>query len=137
MVVRGGYGLSYFPGNYMSQSLMKNPPFIGSFGPVTSNGASGGLPNLRLSDGLPLPTPTDAANPAGTIIGVAPGLQEHARPPVQRGRREGLLGQRHLGRLRRLARRQRRVRGPEPQPGARRARAPSSRGGASTRSCRT
>jgi len=71
MVVRGGYGLSYFPGNYMSQSLMKNPPFIGSFGPVTSNGASGGLPNVRLSDGLPLPTPTDAANPAGTIIGVA------------------------------------------------------------------
>jgi hypothetical protein len=71
MVVRGGYGLSYFPGNYMSQSLRKNPPFIGSFGPVTSNGASGGLPNLRLSDGLPLPTPTDAANPAGTIIGVA------------------------------------------------------------------
>jgi len=69
--VRGGYGLSYFPGNYMSQSLMKNPPFIGSFGPVTSNGASGGLPNVRLSDGLPLPTPTDAANPAGTIIGVA------------------------------------------------------------------
>jgi hypothetical protein len=71
VVVRGGYGLSYFPGNYMSQSLMKNPPFIGSFGPVTSNGASGGLPNLRLSDGLPLPTATDAANPAGTIIGVA------------------------------------------------------------------
>src|SRR6185436_7193964 len=71
MVVRGGYGLSYFPGNYMSQSLMKNPPFIGSFGPVTSNGASGWLPNVRLSGGLPLPTPTDAANPAGTIIGVA------------------------------------------------------------------
>src|ERR1700738_2702184 len=36
----------------------------------SSNGASGGVPNVRLSDGLPLPTPTDAANPAGTIIGV-------------------------------------------------------------------
>jgi hypothetical protein len=71
VVVRGGWGLSYFPGNYMSQSLMKNPPFIGSYGPVTSNGASGGLPNLRLSDGFPLPSPTDAVNPAGTIIGVA------------------------------------------------------------------
>ena len=71
VVLRGGWGLSYFPGNYMSQSLMKNPPFIGSFGPVTSNGASGQVPNLRLSDGLPLPTPTDAVNPAGTIIGVA------------------------------------------------------------------
>ena len=71
MVVRGGWGLSYFPGNYMSQSLMKNPPFVGTFGPVTSNGASGGLPSLLLSDGLPLPTATDATNPAGTIIGVA------------------------------------------------------------------
>jgi carboxypeptidase family protein len=70
VVVRGGWGLSYFPGNYMSQSLLKNPPFVGTYGPVTSNGASGGLPTLRLSDGLPLPTPTDADNPAGTIIGV-------------------------------------------------------------------
>ena len=70
LVVRGGWGLAFFPGNYMSQSLMKNPPFVGTFGPVTSVGASGGLPSLRLSDGLPLPTPTDAANPAGTIIGV-------------------------------------------------------------------
>jgi len=71
VVLRGGWGVSYFPGNYMSQSLMKNPPFVGTYGPVTSNGASGGLPSLRLSDGLPLPTPTDAVNPAGTIIGVA------------------------------------------------------------------
>ncbi len=73
MVLRGGWGLSYFPGNYMSQSLMKNPPFVGTYGPVTSNGASGGLPNLRLSDGLPLPTPTptDPSLLAGTIIGVA------------------------------------------------------------------
>jgi hypothetical protein len=38
---------------------------------VTSTGASGGVPSLFLSDGLPLPTATDAANPAGTIIGVA------------------------------------------------------------------
>src|SRR5256885_12198384 len=27
LVVRGGWGLAYFPGNYMSQALMKNPPF--------------------------------------------------------------------------------------------------------------
>jgi hypothetical protein len=71
MVLRGGWGLSYFPGNYMSQSLMKNPPFVGTYGPVTSNGASGGVPSLRLADGLPLPAATDAANPAGTVIGVA------------------------------------------------------------------
>jgi hypothetical protein len=71
MVLRGGWGLSYFPGNYMSQALLKNPPFVGTYGPVTSTGASGLVPNLRLSDGLPLPTPTDPINPAGTIIGVA------------------------------------------------------------------
>ena len=71
IVLRGGWGLAFFPGNYMSQSLMKNPPFVGTYGPVTSTGASGLVPNLRLSDGLPLPTPTDAVNPSGTIIGVA------------------------------------------------------------------
>jgi hypothetical protein len=43
---------------------------VSTFGPVTSNGASGGVPNLFLSDGLPLPAPTDAVNLAGTIIGV-------------------------------------------------------------------
>jgi hypothetical protein len=69
-VLRGGWGLAYFPGNYMSQALMKNPPFVSTYGPVTSTGASGGLPNLLLSNGLPLPTPTDAVNLAGTIIGV-------------------------------------------------------------------
>ena len=28
MVVRGGWGLAYFPGNYMSQSFLKSAPFI-------------------------------------------------------------------------------------------------------------
>jgi Carboxypeptidase regulatory-like domain len=70
MVVRGGWGLAYFPGNYMSQSLLKNPPFVSTYGTVTSAGVSGFQPNLFLSDGLPLPAPTDAVNLAGTIIGV-------------------------------------------------------------------
>jgi hypothetical protein len=70
VVVRGGWGLAYFPGNYMSQSLLKNPPFVSTYGTVTSTGVSGLQPNLFLSDGLPLPVPTDAVNLAGTIIGV-------------------------------------------------------------------
>ena len=70
VVVRGGWGVSYFPGNYMSQSLLKNPPFVSTYGTVTSTGVSGLQPNLFLSDGLPLPVPTDAVNLAGTIIGV-------------------------------------------------------------------
>ena len=70
IVVRGGYGLAYFPGNYMSQSFLKNPPFIASYAPPTSIGASGGVPTLRLSDGLPLPAATDAVNLSGAFIGV-------------------------------------------------------------------
>ena len=46
MVLRGGYGLSFFPGNYMSQSFLKSAPFTSTYGPVISNAASGGTPNL-------------------------------------------------------------------------------------------
>jgi outer membrane receptor protein involved in Fe transport len=66
-VIRGGYGLSYYPGNYMSQSFLKSPPFTSAFGPVTSDGASGGIPNLFLRNGLPLPTPASIAVPSGTF----------------------------------------------------------------------
>ncbi len=67
MVARGGYGLSYYPGNYMSQSFLKSPPFTSSFGPVTSDGASGGIPNLFFDNGLPLPVATSIAVPSGTF----------------------------------------------------------------------
>lgn len=70
-VLRGGFGLTYFPGNYMSQSLLKNAPFVSTYGPVNSTGQSGAIPNLTLADGLPLPTAGDAVNLAGTIIGVS------------------------------------------------------------------
>ena len=33
MVVRGGFGLTYFPGNYTSNAALKNPPFTSNFGP--------------------------------------------------------------------------------------------------------
>ena len=67
MVLRGGYGISYFPGNYMSQSFLKSAPFTSTFGPVVSNGASGGTPNLLLSNGLPAPVATDITVPSGTF----------------------------------------------------------------------
>jgi hypothetical protein len=67
MVVRGGYGLAYYPGNYMSQSFLKSAPFTSTYGPVISNGASGGTPNLLLSQGLPLPVATDISVPTGTF----------------------------------------------------------------------
>jgi hypothetical protein len=31
MVVRGGFGMSYFPGNFTLQSFLKNPPYAASF----------------------------------------------------------------------------------------------------------
>jgi carboxypeptidase family protein len=67
LVVRGGYGLAYFPGNYMSQSFLKSAPFTSTYGPVISNAASGGVPNLFLSQGVPLPVPTDISVPTGTF----------------------------------------------------------------------
>jgi hypothetical protein len=66
-VVRGGYGLTYYPGNYGAQSLLKSAPFTSTYGPIISNGASGGTPSLRLSEGLPVPVATSIAVPTGTF----------------------------------------------------------------------
>jgi len=33
MVLRGGFGLTYFPGNYTSNAALKNPPFTSNFAP--------------------------------------------------------------------------------------------------------
>jgi hypothetical protein len=67
MVLRGGYGLSFFPGNYMSQSFLKSAPFTSTYGPVISNAASGGTPNLFLRNGVPPPVATDITVPSGTF----------------------------------------------------------------------
>ena len=75
MVLRGGYGMAYFPGNYMSQSLLKNQPFVSTYGPVLSGGTTGSAPSLRLADGLPSPVATDYVNPSGAVIGVAQGFK--------------------------------------------------------------
>ena len=70
IVVRGGYGLSYFPGNMQSGAFMKNAPFVASYGPVISNGTIGGQPSVFLSNGLPTPVAIDPANPSGAVIAV-------------------------------------------------------------------
>jgi hypothetical protein len=67
MVVRGDYGLSYYSGNYMSQSFLKSAPFTSTYGPVISTGASGGAPNVFLKDGLPPPVASDITVPSGTF----------------------------------------------------------------------
>ncbi len=52
VVIRGGYGLSFFPANTGASYYLKNPPVIDSYGPVTSAGNSGGVPTVFF-DGLP------------------------------------------------------------------------------------
>src|SRR5690349_9416233 len=51
----------------MSQSFLKSPPYTYSYGPVISNGASGGTPTLLLANGTPQPVIGDITVPSGTF----------------------------------------------------------------------
>ena len=78
MVVRGGFALSYFPGNYTSNAALKNPPFVDSYNPncasplaITIGGAAGlpqscalvaGAPTT-LEQGIPVPTQVSISTP--------------------------------------------------------------------------
>jgi hypothetical protein len=69
MVVRGGYGITYFPGNIASFAYMKNPPLFSIYGPVISNGTLlNAAPNLFLRDGLPPPPAAPSIEP-GQVAG--------------------------------------------------------------------
>ena len=48
MVVRGGFGLTYFPGNYTSNAALKNPPFTSNFGPNCASPLAVQLENLSV-----------------------------------------------------------------------------------------
>ena len=75
-VLRGGYGISFVPNMIASSMALRNPPFVSLY---TVN-ATPLTPLNSLSDGLPLPVPTDPANPTGSLSGVA---FEGATPYVQ------------------------------------------------------
>jgi hypothetical protein len=73
-VLRGGFGISYFPMNYTSNSSLKNQPFVSSLNctngscpaPTPAVGGPGnGTNTFHL--GLPLPTAASATNPTGNI----------------------------------------------------------------------
>lgn len=62
-VIRGGFGLSYYP-PYMGSALaLRNPPFVSLYGPSYSDFFGGAL----LSDGMPAPLATSAAAPTGNL----------------------------------------------------------------------
>jgi hypothetical protein len=67
LVFRGGFGMVYDPILRGAGSFLKNPPVTENFGPYTSSGSSGGLPNLFLSDVPPPLVFNDPANPAGVV----------------------------------------------------------------------
>jgi outer membrane receptor protein involved in Fe transport len=66
-VLRGGYGISFVPNMIASSMALRNPPFVSLY---TLN-ATPLTPVNSLSDGLPLPVATSAANPTGSLTGVA------------------------------------------------------------------
>lgn len=84
LVIRGGYGLTFFPGNSTSGAFMKNAPFTFSFGCGTAASTSSGPcpagyvnpvdgQGYLLSTSLPVPSTnillaTDPANYVGTTI---------------------------------------------------------------------
>lgn len=51
MVVRGGYGLSFFPGNYTSNADLKNAPFVSVYSPTC--GQSNIALAIQLANGVP------------------------------------------------------------------------------------
>jgi hypothetical protein len=80
LVLRGGYGLSFFPGNYTSNADLKNAPFTSVFSPACQstiavqietalNQTAGQNPDCAtigspavLSEGLPTPVPPNVAD---------------------------------------------------------------------------
>ncbi len=73
-VLRGGFGISYFPMNYTSNSSLKNQPFVSAYScnngscPAPTPGVGGpgnGIDQFQV--GLPLPTAASATNPTGSI----------------------------------------------------------------------
>lgn len=78
LVVRGGYGISYFPGDINSGALLKNPPFTPSLscGPSTTTSCSvyGNYGTLAQGMFLPSVSYSTTTTPAGlTSISIAPG----------------------------------------------------------------
>jgi outer membrane receptor protein involved in Fe transport len=67
-VVRGGFGLSYFPVNYGANANLKNQPYGSTYGACSTYTSEAGTSGCstsytRLSDGLPIPSTTQTTDP--------------------------------------------------------------------------
>lgn len=98
LVVRGGYGLSFFPGNYTSNADLKNAPYVSVYSPncqstiahnieiavlrsqgkstsgVAADCATQSLP-ATFDAGLPFPAPQNIHSPALSFVAVDPHLR--------------------------------------------------------------
>lgn len=64
-VIRGGYGITYFPSNFGANSqLFRNPPYVALYTVATTTLN----PVNRVSDGFPVAAPINPAAPVGSII---------------------------------------------------------------------
>jgi len=64
LVLRGGFGMSYFQGNYTSNGSEKAQPFVSDY---RATNPTSGPPTTVFSQGLPVPTPSSATNPTGNV----------------------------------------------------------------------
>ncbi len=92
-VVRGGYGLSFFPGNYTSNADLKNAPFTSVYSPTCESTvayqiqSSLGQPNITpdcatiagaattFDEGLPLPAPQSITSNSLSFVAENPHLK--------------------------------------------------------------
>lgn len=67
LVVRGGFGMSFFPSNYTAFAQLLNAPYVSTYGPVTY-----GTPQYQpLSAGLPATlAPQSVTNPSGSLTSI-------------------------------------------------------------------
>jgi hypothetical protein len=61
LVLRGGFGMTFFPGNYTSAAYLTNPPYMFTYGPV----------QFVPLGSLPVPVPSDPNNPSGSLYAEA------------------------------------------------------------------
>jgi hypothetical protein len=112
-VVRGGFGISYIPGQYMSQSYLKNPPFVAQYSftndtydPVCVTRFCA-APNVytNIANGFPAFTPISAANPSGNIIAtnynLPPTYIQQFSMQIQKDLRGTVIGLGYVGALNR------------------------------------
>ena len=100
MVVRGGFALTYFPGNYTSNAALKNPPFQDSFSPncasplaIAINGAAGLPPSCATVAGAPTTLEQGIAAPTQVNVNTTPALLYSA---VQLNLKSGSVDQYNL-----------------------------------------